>query len=216
MKPTIFYCYDAYCGWCYGFSPVIKKLAETYGDQIPFEVLSGGMILPEQPVPISFTAGYIDKAYPTVEETTGIKFGADFLWHIKHPDLSDWFPNSEMPAIAMCIFKELYPSRQVEFASDLQYALHFEGRDLTDKESYRHLLEKYSINEEMFYDKLKSDVFKEQAYYEFQLCKQLQVTGFPCVLIQVSETKFHLLARGFTSYEDLSIRLETVLMDLMA
>jgi putative protein-disulfide isomerase len=216
MKPTIFYCYDAYCGWCYGFSPVIKKLAETYGDQTPFEVLSGGMILPEQPVPISVTAGYIDKAYPTVEETTGIKFGADFLWHIKNPDLSDWFPNSEMPAIAMCIFKELYPSRQIEFASDLQYALNFEGRDLTDKESYRHLLEKYSINEEMFYDKLKSDVFKEQAHYEFQLCKQLQVTGFPCVLIQVSETKFHLLARGFTSYEDLSIRLETVLKDLKA
>jgi putative protein-disulfide isomerase len=216
MKPTIFYCYDAYCGWCYGFSPVIKKLAEAFGDQIPFEVLSGGMILPEQPVPISVTAGFIDKAYPTVEATTGIKFGADFLWHIKNPELSDWFPNSEMPAIAMCIFKELYPNRQVEFASDLQYALNFEGRDLTDKEAYRHLLEKYSINEEMFYDKLQSDVFKEQAHYEFQLCKQLQVTGFPCVLIQVSDTKFHLLARGFTAYEDLSARLEAVLLDLKA
>ena len=216
MKPTIFYCYDAYCGWCYGFSPIIKKLAEAYGDRIPFEVLSGGMILPEQPVPISVTAGFIDKAYPTVEETTGIKFGTDFLWHIKNPDLSDWFPNSEMPAIAMCIFKELYPNRQVEFASDLQYALNFEGRDLTDKEAYRHFLEKYSINEEMFYDKLQSDTFKEQAYYEFQLCKQLQVTGFPCVLIQVSENKFHLLARGFTPYEDLSARLEAVLKDLKA
>jgi putative protein-disulfide isomerase len=216
MKPTLFYCYDAYCGWCYGFSPVIKKLAETYSNQIPFEVLSGGMILPEQPVPISVTAGYIDKAYPTVEETTGIKFGSDFLWHIKNPDLSDWFPNSEMPAIAMCIFKELYPNRQVEFAADLQYALHFEGRDLTDKEAYRALIEKYGINEEMFYDKLQSDAFKEQAHYEFQLCKQLQVTGFPCVLIQVSETKFHLLARGFTAYEDLAARLEAVLKDLNA
>lgn len=214
MEPTIYYCYDAYCGWCYGFSPVIKKLAETYGNQIPFEVLSGGMIMPEQPVPISVTAGYIDKAYPTVEATTGIQFGADFLWHIKNPDLSDWFPNSELPAIAICIFKELYPNRQVEFASDLQYALNFEGRDLTDKEAYRHLLEKYSINEEMFYDKLQSEIFKEHAHYEFQLCKQLQVTGFPCVLIQVSETKFHLLARGYTSYEDLSTRLDAVLKEL--
>jgi putative protein-disulfide isomerase len=106
------------------------------------------------------------------------------------------------------------PNRQVEFAVDLQYALNYEGRDLTHKEAYRHLLEKYSINEEMFYDKLQSDVFKEQAYYEFQLCKQLQVTGFPCVLIQVSETKFHLLARGFTAYEDLSARLEAVLKEI--
>jgi putative protein-disulfide isomerase len=216
MKPTIFYCYDAYCGWCYGFSPVIKKLTENYSNRVEFEVLSGGMIVPEQPIPISATAHFIDKAYPTVEELTGIKFGPDFLWHIKHPELSDWFPNSEMAAIAMCIFKELYPHRQVEFAADLQYALNFEGRDLTDKEAYRHLLEKYSINEEAFYEKLNSDVFKEQAHYEFQLCKQLQVTGFPCVLIQISETKFHLLARGYTNYEDLSTRLEAVLKEINA
>jgi putative protein-disulfide isomerase len=216
MKPTIYYCYDAYCGWCYGFSPVIKKLTENFSTRVEFEVLSGGMIVPEQPVPISATAHFIDKAYPTVEELTGIKFGQDFLWHIKHPELSDWFPNSEMAAIAMCIFKELYPQRQVEFASDLQYALNFEGRDLTDKEAYRHLLEKYSINEEAFFEKLNSDVFKEQAHYEFQLCKQLQVTGFPCVLIQISETKFHLLARGYTNYEDLSTRLEAVLKEINA
>lgn len=216
MKPTIFYCYDAYCGWCYGFSPVIKKLADNYSNRLEFEVLSGGMIVPEQPVPISVTANYIYKAYPTVEEYTGIKFGQDYLWHIKHPDLSDWFPNSEMAAIAMCIFKELYPHRQVEFAADLQYALHFEGRDLTDKEAYRHLLEKYSINEEAFYEKLDSDVFKEQAHYEFQLCKQLQVTSFPCVLIQISENKFHLLARGYTNYEDLSTRLEAILNEINA
>ncbi len=214
MNPTIFYCYDAYCGWCYGFSTVIKKLNEVYGKRIPFEVLSGGMIIPETPLPISVTAGYIEKAYPTVEEYTGIKFGADYLWHIKNPDLSDWFPNSEMPAIAMCILKEQYPEKQVAFASDLQYALHFEGRDLTDKEAYRNLLDKYGVNPEAFYEKLKSENYKEQAQYEFQLCKQLQVTGFPCVLIQISETKFHLLARGYTSYEELSSRLDAVLKEL--
>jgi putative protein-disulfide isomerase len=72
-------------------------------------------------------------------------------------------------------------------------------------------LEKYSLNEEAFYEKLGSEAYKEQAHYEFQLCKQLQVTGFPCVLIQVSESKFHLLARGFTHYEDLKKRLDAVL-----
>ena len=171
------------------------------------------MILAEEPVPISATSAYIRKAYPTVEEYTGIKFGDDYLWHINHPELSDWFPNSEKPAIAMCVFKEYYPGRQVEFASDLQYALHYEGRDLTDDEAYRHLLEKYSIQEEIFYTKLKSEEYKEQAYYEFQLCKQLQVTGYPCVLLQVSDSKFHLLARGFSDYETLTARLEAALKE---
>ena len=184
----------------------MKKLAENY-PALTIEVLSGGMILPEEPVPISVTAGYIQKAYPTVEERTGIKFGADYLWHINNPDLSDWFPSSEKPAIALCIFKEIYPEKQVAFAADLQYALYGEGRDLTDNEAYRHLLEKYSIQPELFYERLSDDVYKEQAQYEFQLCKQLQVTGFPCVLLQNSETRFTLLSRGYTDYETLSGRL---------
>jgi len=214
MKPTLFYCYDAYCGWCYGFSPVIKQIAATYKTQLNIEVLSGGMIIPENPVHIGVTAGFIKKAYPTVEAYTGVKFGADYLWHVENPDLSDWYPNSEMSAIALCIFKEIYPEKQVEFAADLQYALHFEGRDLTDKEAYRHLIEQYGLNETAFYEKLFSDTYKDQAHYEFQLCKQLQVTGYPCVLIQVAETKFHLLARGYTAYEDLKARLDLVLKEI--
>lgn len=214
MQPLLIYCYDAYCGWCYGFSPVIKQIAEDYQSIFHTEVLSGGMVLPEEPVHISATAGYIKDAYKRVEELTGIKFGEDYLWHINNPDESDWFPSSEKPAIAMSIFKEIYPDLQVQFAADLQFGLHYEGRDLTDNEAYRHLLEKYTINVDDFYAKLKSEAYKEKAYYEFQLCKQLQVTGFPQVLMQATENKFHLLARGYTDYETLSKRIDLVLNEL--
>lgn len=213
MQPLLIYCYDAYCGWCYGFSPVMKKIEEAYKDRLQIEVLSGGMVLPEQPVHISATADYIKGAYKTVEEYTGIKFGEDYLWHINNPDQSDWFPSSEKPAIALCIFKEMFPDQQVSFASDLQYSLHYEGRDLTDNEAYRHLLEKYNIPVEDFYSKLASEEYKEKAYYEFQLCKQLQVTGFPQVLMQLTESKFHLLAKGYTDYETLAKRVHLVLTE---
>lgn len=213
MKPVLIYCYDAYCGWCYGFSPVIKKIAAEYKDKMQIDVLSGGMILPEKPVHIKVSAGYILNAYKNVEELSGIKFGDDYLWHIKNPEESDWYPNSEKPAIAMCIFKEYYPDRAVEFAGDLQYALHYEGRDLTDNEAYVHLLEKYSIQPEVFFEKLASEPYKEMAYYEFSLMKQLQVTGYPCVLVQTGELKFMMVARGFTDYETLKERIENVLKE---
>ena len=211
MKPVLIYCYDTYCGWCYGFSPVIKKIADEYRDKLETDVLSGGMILPEKPTHISAMAPYIQKAYKTVEELTGIKFGEDFLWHIFNYEDSDWYPNSEKPAIAMCIFKEFYPKRAVEFASGLQYALNYEGRNLTDDEAYMHLLEKYSIHPEVFYDRLNSEDYKEKAYYEFSLMKQLQVTGYPCVFIQTGELKFHMVARGFTDYEAIKERIDNVL-----
>jgi putative protein-disulfide isomerase len=209
-KPVLIYCYDAWCGWCYGFSPVIKKIAEEYKDLLDADVLSGGMILPEKPTHIGIAAGYISNAYKNVEELTGIKFGSDYLWHINNPDDSDWYPNSEKPAIAMCIFKEFYPERSVEFAADLQYALHYEGRDLTDDEAYLHLLEKYSIQPEIFYEKLGSEEYKEMAYYEFSLMKQLQVTGYPCVFIQTGDLKFNMVARGYTDYETLKERIDKV------
>jgi putative protein-disulfide isomerase len=214
MQPLLIYCYDAYCGWCYGFSPVIKQIADEYRNKFQTEVLSGGMVLPEESVHISVTAGYIKGSYQRVEELTGIKFGEDYLWHINHPSESDWFPSSEKPSIALSVFKELYPDEQVQFAADLQYSLHFEGRDLTDNEAYRHLLEKYKINETDFYAKLENVVYKEKAYYEFQLCKQLQVTGFPQVLMQFTEKKFHLLTRGYTDYETIKKRIELVLAEI--
>ncbi len=214
MQPELIYCYDAYCGWCYSFSPVVKKIAQEYSSKLHTEVLSGGMILPDHPAHIKTMAGFIKEAYKTVEERTGIKFGNDFLWHIFNADESDWYPSSEKPAIALCIFKEKYPNLQIEFASDLQYALNFEGRDLTDDEAYRHLLNKYVMDTDDFYSKLKSEEYKEKAYYEFQLCKQLQVTGFPQLLLRATETKFHLLAKGFTDYETLSRRLQLVLSEI--
>ncbi len=214
MNPTLVYCYDAYCGWCYGFSEVMKKIYSEYKNKLEFEVLSGGMVLPEEPVSIGATAKYIEGAYKRVEEFTGAKFGEDYLWHIRHPEQSDWFPHSEKPAIALCIFKEYLPEQQVSFAADLQYALHFEGRDLTDDEAYRLLLEKYNIDAEDFYGKLHEEEYKEQAHYEFALCKQLNVTGFPAVFIQTSELKFNMVARGYTDYETLKQRIDALLKEV--
>jgi putative protein-disulfide isomerase len=193
---------------------VITRIAKDFEDRIPFDVLSGGMILPEEPVHFAPMAQYIQTAYKRVEELTGIKFGQDFLWHVFHPEETDWFPDSTKSAIAMCIFKEYYPDKAMYFARDLQFALNYEGRDLTDDEAYRHLLHKWNIPEEDFYTKLKSEEYREKAFYEFALVKQLQVTGFPALLMQVSQSKFYLIASGFTEYETVKRRIEKVLEEM--
>jgi putative protein-disulfide isomerase len=214
MTPTIIYCYDAYCGWCYGFSPVISSIFHEYKDRIDFETLSGGMIPVDSAHHINRMAGYISESYKRVEKLTGIKFGEDYLWHILNPDKSDWYPSSEMPAIAMAVFRDYYPDDTIDFAADLQKSLYFEGRDLTDNEAYRHLQEKYNIPAQEFFEKLGTEVYKEKAYYDFSLVKQLQVTGFPVVLIQEDESKFYLLAKGYTDYETLKSRLDKVLEEI--
>jgi len=214
MTPTIYYCYDAYCGWCYGFSPVIRQIAEDYQQTLAFETLSGGMIPKESAQHIGKIAEYIRGAYHTVENTTGIVFGEDYLWHIKNPEKSDWFPHSDKAATALIIFKELFPDKSVEFAAQLQKALLYEGRDLTDDEAYRHILDDYEINATDFYEKLNSEEYQEKTQYEYTLVKQLRVNGFPAVFLQTDDLKFFLLARGYTNYDTLKERIEKILQDI--
>ena len=114
------------------------------------------------------------------------------------------------------ILKEIYPEHQLEFAGDLQYALNYEGRDLDDDEAYKHLLEKYTISENDFYTKLKSDEYKEKAYYEFALCKQLNVDSYPQVLIQLHSNKFYLITKSFSTYEEVKKGIEKALTEIKA
>ncbi len=58
-KGKLIYVYDALCGWCYGFSPVISKIHKEYKDSLEFEVISGGMILGDRIGPIGEVASYI-------------------------------------------------------------------------------------------------------------------------------------------------------------
>jgi putative protein-disulfide isomerase len=214
LKPLLLYCYDVYCGWCYGFSPVVTAVVSKYGHRFGIEILSGGMIPAENAKPVEFIAGFVAKEYKRVEEITGRKFGEDYLWHMFNPDKSDWHPQSETPAIALCIFKDLQQEKQLQFASDLQYALNYEGRDLTDDEAYRHLLIKYGMDEKDFYQKLHSEEYKERAHYEFSLCRQLNITGFPVLLLQTSDTKLYMVAQGFTHQDDVFARIERILTEL--
>jgi putative protein-disulfide isomerase len=218
--PTVHYIYDALCGWCYGFSPVVRQLHDAWKGRIAFEVLSGGMIPPEHAQPVKAKAAYIATAYQTVEEYSGVKFGEAYLHHIFHPDESQWVEESLTPAIALCLLKAAQPfslpdgiGGSVYFASEIQRAHMVKGKDLSDPETYRPLAESVGCDWQDFSKKMASEEWQETAQYEFALVKQLGITGFPAVVVQMTEEKFYLIAKGYTPLEDLSYRLEQVLAE---
>ena len=72
------------------------------------------------------------------------------------------------------------------------------------------------MNADDFYKKLHSETYIEKAHYEFALCQQLQVTGFPALLLQTAESKFYLLARGYTSFDNVKASIENILTEVNA
>ncbi|WP_395626242.1 DsbA family protein [Daejeonella sp.] len=207
----IIYVYDALCGWCYGFSKVIKECYETHKHEFEFEVLSGGMMIGDRVGSINNIAPYIKSAYQTVENTTGVKFGEAYLRVLQDGSM---ILNSEMPSIALSLFKEYFPDQSVLFAHEIQNALYFDGREPNQIDTYRNIAVNHGIDPDEFEVKMKMESSKEAAYYDFALAKQLRVESYPAVLIQSSETSFHLIAKGYTDSATLELRIENVLKEI--
>lgn len=207
-RSKIIYVYDALCGWCYGFSKVIHACYENHRNDFDFEVLSGGMMTGERVGSINQIAPFIKSAYKTIEETTGIKFGEAYLKHLEEGTM---ILNSEKPSIALSVFKSLLPEQAIPFVHDLQDAIYFDGKDPNENDLYRYLAVNYGIDPDEFEEKLGIEKFKDEAYYDFALAKQLQVQGYPAVLIQTGERNFYLIAKGYTDMDTLETRIKNVM-----
>lgn len=210
-KIKIIYVYDALCGWCYGFSPVIKACYNTYKNEFDFEVLSGGMMVGDRVGTINDIAPFIKTAYKTVENTTSVKFGEAYIKVLQEGNM---VLNSEIPSIALSIFKQYSPNQTILFAHEIQHALYYEGKDPNKIESFQQIAINHGINADEFNSKMKSEEAKELAFYDFALTKQLRIDGFPAVLMQTSETSFYLISKGYTDFETLDQRIKNVLNEI--
>lgn len=210
-KLSLIYVYDALCGWCYGFSEVMKSIYEQYQNDFDFEVISGGMILGERAGTLSESRALIESHYPTVEEMTGVKFGEPFLAALTE---GTRYFSSEKPSIALSVFKSYLPEKAILFAHALQKAIYFDGIDLEQDENYLPLIQPFAIPEVQFLEKLKSEEFKQAAYYDFALARQLQVTGYPAVFIKSGDRNFYMIAKGYATLETMQLRISNVLKEI--
>lgn len=211
MTPTedkVIYVYDALCGWCYGFSPVITQLQEKYGAQIPFEVLSGGLVQGDQVGPMEKQkAAYIRQAVPRVEEYTGVKFSEAYL---NTMDDSTRIQNSEPPARALCIVREMKADTALTFASALQKKLFTTGEDPNNTDFYIPLVQAFGLDTSQFRQKMELPEYKKKAFMDFYLAAQLKAYGFPALYV-VKEGKYHKIAEGYTPFANLDQKINQLL-----
>ncbi|QJW90427.1 DsbA family protein [Spirosoma taeanense] len=197
-KPRIIYVYDALCGWCYGFSPVIRRLYQTRSDEFDFDVLSGGMMAGDRARPIAELRTFIEQAYRTVEDHTGVQFSEYYLTDILQSDT--YISDSEKPGMAMTLFKAVLPDRAIEFAGILQHALYRKGLDLNVDANYGPLVEPFGIDPDEYVAHLSDSAIKRQTWAEFDLVANYGINGFPSVILD-NGSKLFLIARGYLSYE---------------
>jgi len=201
-KPKIIYVFDALCGWCYGFSPVIKEFHEHYQSEFDFEIISGGLIVGSRIGPYGDFATYIINAIPGLEQTTGVTVGEAYKQQLVSDHL---IQNSIPPAKALCYVKSLLPEKAFKFAHDLQLAKFYEGKDLNDVESYKDLISDAGLSYEAFSEYFENN--DDKAYKEFEKAAAYGVSGYPAVILKINDKTIN-LSRGYVNYKQLEEQLK--------
>ncbi len=213
MQHKLIYIYDALCGWCYGFSPVMQRIHEKYAGRLDFEVLSGGMIMGLRAGPIGEVAAYIEKAYPDVERATGIQFGEDFIRNILQPGTAIF--SSEMPGIAMTVFRKHRPEQVIQFAHALQNALYMDGTELSVIKNYAPLAGQFGLSAADFMRQMEEEENRYETLIEFQTVANWGVNGYPTVLLKPAHDHQHyMIARGYMPLEQINAVIGKILPDL--
>ncbi|MDR9442665.1 MAG: DsbA family protein [Schleiferiaceae bacterium] len=194
--PVVYYVFDALCGWCYGFSPVMETFYEKHReDPLEFRVLSGGMVLGEREGPIGEVAGYIKEAYKEVEKNTGVAFGQAFLDNILAPGTARF--TSLPAALAMAAFRRYQPDNAIPFAARIQKAIYAEGKPPAEASTFGECAEDFGMQSAAFMKLMVDKELLELVRREFKVVQEWGIRGFPAVIYQAGEQGY-LLAQGYT------------------
>jgi putative protein-disulfide isomerase len=197
---TLYYFYDALCGWCYGFSPVMHEIAEKYiHGQVKLEIISGGMVPRQDARPIGEKSAYILQALPRLEAMTGVQIGEEYRRVLEEGTRIMY---SDLAARALSHWKRLAPDQQLSLVKEIQRRIYNRGEDPTRKELYIEAARTLGADARAFSDFDTSEETAYQAAAEEHFTRELGISGFPA-LVGLKAGKFYLLARGYTPWADL-------------
>lgn len=199
-KPELIYVYDALCGWCYGFSPVITRLRQEFDRQLDFLVLSGGMVRGDNVALVSSMYDFLKKASEEVENATGVSFGSGFLEGLlEDPDA---ILNSEPAALAMATFRLEKKEQAVDFAAAIQKAIYFDGMHTDNMDGFAHIAERFGISKDWFDKTITDPEVLQIVENEFNMIAKMGVKGFPTLLLRKGE-EMEVISRGYQSYQQI-------------
>ena len=208
--PELLYIHDPLCGWCYGMSPVIRRVQADFAGRVAVSVLCGGMVKGEDIGPISDTWDYLKQALGDVERTTGVEFGAAFR---ALGTAGEYVYSSEPPSRAIAAFRQITqdPARTVAFAHAVQLALFRDGQDLNNPSTYNALLPEFGVEVVEFQRRWAAPETARATEQEFAAVARIGVQGFPTAVLRLGEQGY-VLARGYQPYEQLRQGLEQLLL----
>lgn len=203
------YVFDPLCSWCYAFGEkTLKPLIGKYGEQIPFEVISGGLHIGDRVGLLENVSLNYEQSLEQVSRTTGVDFGQEFRNRVlMNPH--EFEMNSEYPSAAFAWLKQHVPGRQAEIAERIQRCFFEDGKSLGDAETYRELVKDLGLNFEPFKSIFYNPDSLGLAHQHFATVYKMGIRSFPA-LIYVHDRHGELLAQGYREFSQIEKNLQEI------
>jgi putative protein-disulfide isomerase len=194
---ALIYVTDPMCSWCWGFSPVIRKLSEATG--LPVEVMAGGLAAgPGARTLDAEMRATLSHHWEEVQARSGQPFDHDAL--AAYPD--DWSYDTLLPCMALIAVRTQDPSLALPALEALQRAFYADGKDITSPRVVVDVLAPIVPDVQQLAADLVQAALVEAAASEFGSARELGVQGFPTLFVRSGED-WALAARGWAPVEAL-------------
>ena len=196
MERELIYIADPMCSWCWGFSPVIERVADLIRNRATLRVVPGGLRTDTR-MPLSeHEVGYIMGEWRKIAAQTGQAFDFD------QPLDTNYVYNTESACRAISVMTRERPACGLDYLRSLQQAFYVGRRDLKDANVLADYAQSFGVRREDFLDKLARGSAEDALSEDLHFVQQCGVQGFPAVLLR-SGPRIQKLTIGYQPYETL-------------
>lgn len=203
---------DPMCSWCWGFAPAVSSIRQRYCDRLAVTLVVGGLRAGNDKIMDDESKNYIRHHWQEVNKASGQPFDFDFF------ERDDFIYDTE-PACRACVtVRGIKPEATLNYLELLHRSFYANNQDITDTSVLTSLAVSLGIDAEHFTAVFQSEEARAATYDDFQVARNLGVTGFPTIVAvdkppnEDGESQFAYLTVGYRPFE----ALEPILEEWMA
>lgn len=213
MKDTHFiYLADIFCPWCYGFGPVMKRLASEH-PELPIKVVGGNLISRPMTLAEDLAAnpGLVD-FWRSVEKTVGRPLTGAIEAALSGREVRMYSPGADEILVTL---NRLAPGHELDQLLDLEDMFYLKGVDMFSVEALAGIAARWAIPSEELASALDTEAALTATQRNLAEAGRLlgEVGSYPSIFLAQGD-KLLTVSRGYVRYETVTSLLEDALSDI--
>lgn len=196
----LIYVADPMCSWCWGFSPVLKQLLDSYQGKIDFELRVGGLRTGGGDPWDKNLKEFLKHHWDKVHEVSGQPFNYDLL------QIENFNYDTEPACRLVVAARKWLGKGNFTWFEGLQRAFYREGKDLADLQNIKDLCRTFDMNFEDFNRHFYSEKVQAEVRADFQETRNWGIHGYPSLILH-HKGHFNWISYGYDSFDNLHRRI---------